>query len=375
MDNIAGFSKRMAADEKAGRTLKAFLDEIGPSVAVETFLKGYGSVKTRSIYAMELALYLRWLKQKGVKMSLDDMVRDNLICVFKSDATDTTTKRKHTDLMNEYVNGYLLERGDSDSKRNLALSSIRGLYSANDSELFGHYKMATQKPEVPAKPLFPEDIRKVLLGMSPRMRAPLVIAWQSGIEINRILGMEFPTDQAPPVKVDLFGRKRHRKPYSTFIGSDSLEHLRVLGPKGFPDYTSMAKNLKQAARRLGEKGLLKNPDLRSWHPHALRHSFETEASHAGVKAEIRDYFLGHVSGIQWIYNHRDEIHPEDLVIEWRRIEPYVSLNPGEAVLREEFEKREASLETLYRDAMSTLEKLKVALQEAGALPQAQQTAV
>lgn len=93
---------------------------------------------------------------------------------------------------------------------------------------------------------------------------------------------------------------------------------------------------------LSESGLLENGNPSSWHTHALRHSFETEASHAGVKAEVRDFFLGHLAGIRWTYNHRDEIHPEDLRREYLRIEPYVSLSETETTLKGEFEEERMS---------------------------------
>ena len=43
-------------------------------------------------------------------MTPDQLVQDNLVCVFKSDPTDTTTKRKHTDWLLEYVNQYMRDK-------------------------------------------------------------------------------------------------------------------------------------------------------------------------------------------------------------------------------------------------------------------------
>jgi hypothetical protein len=39
--------------------------------------------------------------------------------------------------------------------------------------------------------------------MDVRLRTPLVIAWQTGIEISRVLSMQFPTGQSTPMKIDL----------------------------------------------------------------------------------------------------------------------------------------------------------------------------
>ena len=358
-----GFSGRMTAEGRAQKALDGFLKEIGSSETVERFLSGYGNVRTRATYACELALYFRWLKSKGLESNPDALIRNNLKCVYESKPTDVLTKRKHTDLLGEYINVYLMEQDSSESKRSLSSAAIRSFYESNDSALFGHWKRAEQKPEAPSPPLGAGDIRKVLLAMPMRMRTPLVVVWQSGIEINRVLEMDwsFARGKEGPVKVELMGRKNHRKGYSTFIGTDSLKHLQLLGVRGMPAYPVVRSHFRGVARKLGQQGQLDNPDLRAWTPHKLRHSFETEASHAGVKAEVRDYFLGHIGGVQWVYNHRDEIHPEDLIKEYQKIEPFVSLNPTETALKGEFASKEKEMITQLTELRSLYEELKAEL--------------
>jgi integrase len=339
------------------------LRRIGPSKAVERFLSKYGNVRTQAIYASQLWLYWQYLLGEGLTprgaTEPGALITDNLVCVFESKATDVDAKRKHTDFLGDYVNKHLLqERGCSESKRRLAAAAIKEFYKKNDSPLWGDFTIASQPLKAPVKALYAEDIRRVLLALPVRTRTPLLISWQSGIEINRVLSMTFPVDQVPPVSVPLFGRKGHRKSYSSFIGTDAVNHLRMTDGQGFVLYHTVLYGLRDAAKALGEKGLLRNSNPESWHPHALRHSFETEASHAGVKAEFRDYFLGHVGGIQWVYNHRDEIHPEDLVAEWSRIEPYVSLNPDQAVVRRESSERERSILNEYLLLRKDFEALK-----------------
>jgi integrase len=122
------------------------------------------------------------------------------------------------------------------------------------------------------------------------------------------------------------------------------DDLVFIGRGGAPlNYDWIDDQFRGVALKLHKEGLVVNGNPKSWHTHALRHSFETEASHAGVKAEIRDYFLGHVGGIRWVYNHRDEVHPEDLVKEYLRIEPYVSLEQTQTAVRKEYEDREMIL--------------------------------
>jgi integrase len=117
----------------------------------------------------------------------------------------------------------------------------------------------------------------------------------------------------------------------------------MLGARRFATYDVVRENLREAARRLATRGLLKNPDPLSWRPHAMRHSFKTEAEHAGVKSGIVEFFCGHVRGVEWVYDHRDEVHPDDLAAEYLKLEPYVSLNPDRAVVSEEFTGREREL--------------------------------
>jgi integrase len=344
--------------------LEKRLEEIGPSEAVARWLSKYGPVQTKLAYAFGLAHYLRWLRTIGVSMSPDELVLDNLRCVFDSKSTDVEAKRKHTDWMNQYVNDFLLKREDSESKRTLASAAIKMFYKRNDSPLFGDFKTSPQQMKAPAKALFPEDIRLVLLALTLRDRTPLLLMWQSGLEPSRVFGGTFPTDQAPPVRFDVYGRKMHRRQYSTYLGAESVQHLRLMGVKGFPRYQTVVRHLKETVTRLAAKGVLKNPSLQSWRPYALRHSFSTECQHAGVNAQVREYWMGHISGIAFVYQH-PELHEEDMIAEYAKVEPYVSLQPDSAAMRTEFEKREKSLLKRVESAEALLAELK---RELGAGP-------
>jgi integrase len=180
------------------------------------------------------------------------------------------------------------------------------------------------------------------------------------------------------LKLEFQGRKRHRRSYYTFVGKDSIEHLKMwkekeaeqIGRAVDPDdYVFMGRGgmlfedawlnyrLKVTAGQLFNQRLIVNGDRRSWRSHLLRHSFETEASHAQVKAEIRDYFMGHIGGIQWIYNHRDEVHPEELLQEYVKIEPHVSLNASEITLRQEFEGTNKQMLRIIMDLQKKVSRL------------------
>jgi hypothetical protein len=51
------FSEQMTSDHRAEKNLQEFLRKIGPSNAVERFLLGYGSARTRAVYVGQLVLH------------------------------------------------------------------------------------------------------------------------------------------------------------------------------------------------------------------------------------------------------------------------------------------------------------------------------
>ncbi len=81
-------------------TLNNALQEIGPSESINRFLSKYGNVKTKCVLCFPCPPLHPMAQRKGVTMTPDELVKDNLTCIFKSDATDVGTKRKHTDWLN-----------------------------------------------------------------------------------------------------------------------------------------------------------------------------------------------------------------------------------------------------------------------------------
>lgn len=113
------------------RSLARILHDLGDSQAVKRFLSKYGSVKTKTIYISMLRAYFRWLKQaKGISMTPDEFIQDNLICVYRSEPTDVTAKRKHTDWFNDYVNSHMTERKYSFSSA-YALTVAGSIFSSS----------------------------------------------------------------------------------------------------------------------------------------------------------------------------------------------------------------------------------------------------
>lgn len=233
-------TSRTACERERRGELERKLHEIGPSEAVTRLINKYGSLSTQKNYAIAIVLYLRWLKERDVQLTPDELVKDNLVCVFKSDPTDVGTKRKHTDWLDQFVNGHMLEKGYSESERRLVAAAINQLYRRNDSPLFGDFEVSKQPPREPPKPLRAEDIRAVLKALPVNIRTPLLCVWQSGVEINRTLSFTWRKmggldGSEYPLRLEFPGRKRHRRHYSTFLGRDSIEHLKILRSK-WSDY-------------------------------------------------------------------------------------------------------------------------------------------
>jgi integrase len=172
-------------------------------------------------------------------------------------------------------------------------------------------------------------------------------------------------------KLEFVGRKKHKRPYFKVAGRDSIALLRTWRQKwtenmgrepGPEDLIFYGKThgpmnpgwLNRAFKRMALR-LFARSDPASWHVYALRHSFSTECAHAEVKPEVREFWMGHVHGISWVYQHPD-LHEEDFVREYRKVEPYVSLNQSEVAIEErvkaEFEARLGSLESQMREYLS-----------------------
>src|SRR5215831_9121494 len=84
--------------------IEKYLETWGIYESVERFTRKYGKLTTRREYLCDLDLYFRWLPTVGVSLNPDELVKDNLRCVYESKATDVGTKRRHTDLLDRYAN-------------------------------------------------------------------------------------------------------------------------------------------------------------------------------------------------------------------------------------------------------------------------------
>lgn len=142
-------SVMMPRSESEGETdLARHLRKLGKSQAAARFLQSYGKKGVRALYAYNLGRYYRWLRtEKGIDLGLDGLIRDNLVCVFRSDPVDVDTKRKHRAWLEEYIN--VRVAGRSETYRRGMASIVKGFYEKNDSPLFGSIKVADSEAQAP----------------------------------------------------------------------------------------------------------------------------------------------------------------------------------------------------------------------------------
>jgi site-specific recombinase XerD len=127
--------------------IEKFLETWGTHDSIQRFARKYGKANTLRGYLADMDLYFRWLDTKRVALNPDELIRDNLRCVYGSGPEEVALKRKHTDLLDEYANVYLLQRGDGYSSRHRKVAAIRAFYHWNDSDLFGAFTLADGKAE------------------------------------------------------------------------------------------------------------------------------------------------------------------------------------------------------------------------------------
>ncbi len=354
------------AQLKAQKQLARALREIGNSEVVERFIRSFGNVRVKALYASHLSLYFRWLKNK-TPMTHDELVVDNLRCIYKSEPEDVTSKRKHRAWLEEYVNESM--KGRSYSYRESLSQAVLGFYTRNDSPLFGKLKVADHGVEAPDKAVKADDIRKVLKALPLAIRTPLLCIWQSSCELNRVLGLRWKDLEGLekgeyPLKLQFPGRKGHKRHFHTYLGRDAIDHLKlwkarweeIMERSPQPDdlvFVGKRKNsgtdsswlneqFKEQALRMYRQGLIENGNRSSWHSHALRHSFKTEGEYSRVKSALIEFFQGHSGGIEWVYDNRDETHEEDFIEAYKKLEPFVSLDYTETALKAEFEEERKS---------------------------------
>jgi len=121
---------------------------------------------------------------------------------------------------------------------------------------------------------------------------------------------------------------------------------------------------RQIVRAVVAKGLATRSGERKWrcdfHPHALRRLFKAECAHAGGHPMISEFWMGHDKGVEYMYNHQHELHPEDFAEAYRKVEPYLSISTPEdwtdqQLRMKDLEQKIVDLEKIYTGKVKTKE--------------------
>lgn len=74
-----------------------------------------------------------------------------------------------------------------------------------------------------------DEIREVLKALPVEKRVPLLLMWQTGAEPSAVLALKWGEVnlERDHMKLDFYGRKRHRRPYFKIAGKYSINLLKV----------------------------------------------------------------------------------------------------------------------------------------------------
>ena len=115
-----------AKEGKDAREVARILERIGCYQSIQRFISKYGKMTMRKTYPTFLSLYFDWLKRRGVTPNPDELVKDNLRGIYESKVVDVEMKRKHTDLLKDFVNRHMVEKVASEATKRANASRERG---------------------------------------------------------------------------------------------------------------------------------------------------------------------------------------------------------------------------------------------------------
>lgn len=93
-------------EAQAARDLTRWRAEIGPSEAADRFVHCYPKVRIQRLYTFHLWTYFRRLRKKGVEMTSDQLVADNLHCIYRSEPENVAAKKRRGAWLEDYINRF-----------------------------------------------------------------------------------------------------------------------------------------------------------------------------------------------------------------------------------------------------------------------------
>jgi len=261
-----------------------------------------------------LKRYAQWLRKTGRMPAggLDALIEENQ-CNLQS--PDVRVRIKQYEWADEYLNEELVRRGIRDNSRKQARFAVAALYEANFSPLAGELRVALHDQPKTKKGILAEEVRRVLLALPFDKRLPVLLQFQTGLNISLVLALrwgDLDLSKAP-MRIDFAGRKTNRRPFFTLAGHDSVEGLRVwrkmqqeflgreqvdsdfvfaTGRWALPLPSYLNSLMTAAARRLAEEGLVKSP-YANFQTHSLRRCFKSTTAHLNLDSNMVEFMMGH----------------------------------------------------------------------------------
>ena len=328
--------------------------------------------------------YTEWLRSTGrmPEGGLDALIEENQ---RSQQSPDVNTRIRHFEWADTYLNEVLVGKV-GDARRKQIRYAVTSLYAANFSPLQGELRVALHDIPKKKKGILPEEARRVLLALPFPQRLPLLLQWQSGLNIFMVLCLRWGDLNLTnsPMRLDFEGRKTNRHPFWTLCGRDSVEGLRLwrrvqmefLGREqeandlvfltrrsALPEPSYLNQLMQRAAVRLSSEGLLKSPPT-NFATHSLRRCFKSTAMHLGFDRDSVEFMMGHspTSNMSSRYDTRSDTIPEDFYRMYATLEPHLSLTPNQALdSATEKERLSREIETL-RQKVNSLSNALEALQ-------------
>lgn len=335
--------------------------------------------------------YAEWLRstEKMPKGGLDALIEENQ---RNQQAPEIGTRIQHLEWADTFLNEVLVGKV-GDCRRKQIRYAIASFYGANFSPLQGELRVALHDIPKRKKGILPEEVRRVLLALPFPQRLPLLLQWQSGLNIHMVLCLRWADVNltTSPMKLDFEGRKTNRHPFWTLCGRDSVEGLRLwrrvqaefLERKqvdadlvfmtrrwALPEPSYLNRLMQTAARRLASEGLVKSPPP-NFTTHSLRRCFKSTAMHLGSDRDAVEFMMGHspTANMSARYDCRSDTLPQDFFDLYEKLEPHLSLSPhpaqGDMFDKEGLSREVDALRQKVDSLTATLEALQASLGSRG----------
>lgn len=239
-----------------------------------TTIKGYSEL-TATAYGKDLRDFAAWLKQR------DSGKRWSTVTLYDVD---------------DYIKD-LVHRGLKPSSTNRRLSAISGFYRflkrqgyevENPCKFESRRKLATTVPNtIPA-----EDLQRAYDNAHGAAKIMLGLFCTTGIRLQELLDLTWNSIDFKTNELRIMGKgSKERLVYTTAEMLETLRNVKAL--PGHDDNDKIFTIDQRDARRLIWEALHPYSKAPQLSPHAIRHTFATEAAHQGNNVTTLAQTLGH----------------------------------------------------------------------------------